>query len=517
MKTTALKRVAGWFGRGLMAAAVLATGAASTYGQDDALLNAMVKKGLLTKAEAQDIRNEVELERAKEGRGKIELNKGVTKMKIYGKARLRYQWNNLSAQPPVSPGPFGNADPSLGNAPNESQWDQSRFRYYFKFGVEYWFQKNLYGGLEFASSDANDSYNATFGKGYGKQAVYLSLLYLSYEPTDWLKLTAGKQKNPLETTSLVWDSDINPDGLTEEMWWNVSDSFGIGLTLGQWVYDEGQDTEDAGNFGAGDYLPATEQTPVMQFVFQVPMEFNLMEYNEVSYGSSDPKDMKSMKTMMEAKPWLTIGFAPGFMTFFGGSSLDVETSSPAFIQPDGTNNLNVVTAPGYVKWKMWKTKMKFYWDFAYNITGKDRIQDTYLGGYRGPTAPGGYTPAQWNALRNANYGLEDNLAWLVGIKLGDNKKQGDWAASIDFRQVGLGSVDPNLNDSDFNLGFLNGQGIKAKVAYNFTDNMVGSVAYFNTWNYKEDLYLPVGQANSVQQLTGANGTQIVQADLVWKF
>ncbi|MEM1058880.1 MAG: putative porin [Verrucomicrobiota bacterium] len=514
MKTTALKRVAGWLGRGSLAAAVLAVGAASSHAQDDALLNALVKKGVISSAEANDIRNEVELERAKEGRGKIELNKGVTKLKIYGKARLRYQWNQLSAQPPVSPPPFGGANPNLGNSPNESQWDQSRFRYYFKFGVQYWFQKNLYGGLEFASGDNNDSYNATFGKGYGRQAVFLSLLYLSYEPTDWLKLTAGKQKNPLETTSMVWDSDVNPDGLTEEFWFEVSDEFGIGLTLGQWVYSEGDDTEDAGNFGAGDYLPATDQSPVMQFVFQVPMEYNFMEYKEVPYSSSDPKDMKSMGTVTEAKPWLTIGFAPGFMTYLGGDSTEVNTSSPGFLQTNGTNDLNVVTAPGYLKWKMWKQKFKFYWDFAYNITGDDRIQNTYLGDFRNN---GAYTPAQWNALRNANFGLEDNLAWLVGVKVGENKKAGNWSASVDFRQIGLGAVDPNLNDSDFNLGFLNGQGIRAKVAYSFTDNMVGSITYFNTWNYKNDLYLPVGQSNSVQQLTGANGTQIVQADLVWKF
>lgn len=514
MKTIALKQFVGFFSRtALAAAAVLGLTTVSTFAQaDDALLNALVKKGVISSAEAHDIRNEVELERAKDGRGKIELNKGVTKLKIYGKARLRYQWNQLDVQPPVQPEPFGGANAAgLNPTSNTETIDQNRFRYYFKFGVQYWFQKNLYGGLEFASSANNDSFNATFGKGYGKQEVYLSLLYLSYEPTDWLKLTAGKQRNPLETTSLVWDSDINPDGLTEEFWFDVSDAFGIGFTAGQWVYDEGNDTESFAGVLGTDVASGDEQTPVMQFVFQVPMEYNLLEYKEVSVASDDPKDMKGMKSIMEPKKVLTVGFAPGFMTWLGGSSNDVRTSGPRLQQLNGTNDLNIVTAPGYVKWKMFKTPFKFYWDFAYNLTGDDRAENVFMAG-----APySNLTAAQRNSLLNSNRSLEDNMAWLVGVKVGKNKKAGDWSAGVDFRQVGLTSVDPNLNDSDFNLGYLNGQGIKAKVAYSFTDNMVGSVTYFNTWNYKSDLFLPTG--NGTMQLTGANSTQIVQADLVWKF
>ncbi len=517
MKTTALKRFVGFFSRtALAAAAVLGLTTVSTFAQaDDALLNALVKKGVISSAEAHDIRNEVELERAKDGRGKIELNKGVTKLKIYGKARLRYQWDEATTQTPVGSQPFPGATPGANPSPSTTL-DENRFRYYFKFGVQYWFQKNLYGGLEFASSPNNDSYNQTFGSGYGKFPVFLSLLYVSYEPTDWLKLTAGKQRNPLETTSLVWDSDINPEGLTEEFWFDVSDAFGIGLTMGQWVYESDDHTGVRGDNSVPTALGSSvyaqdDEDPIMQFVFQVPMEYNLLEYKEVTVGSDDPKDMKGLKTIMEPKKVLTVGFAPGFMTYLGGSTTDVLTSSPRVRQTNGTNDLNIVTAPGYLKWKMWKQKFKFYWDFAYNLSGEDRIKNVYMAG-----APfSALTATQRQAMLDQNLSLEDNLAWLVGVKMGGNKKAGDFSASIDFRQVGAGAVDPNINDSDFNLGALNGQGIKAKVAYSFTDNMVGSVTYFNTWNYKSDLWIPTG--TGTQQLFGYNGTQIVQADLVWKF
>ena len=123
------------------------------------------------------------------------------------------------------------------------------------------------------------------------------------------------------------------------------------------------------------------------------------------------------------------------------------------------------------------------------------------------------------AFRAVNTSLTDDIAWLAGMKFGNNKKKGDWSIEADYRVVGVGAVDPNLNDSDFNLGYLNGQGVRVQSQYNFTDFLVGSLTYFNTWNYKENLYFPTtvagnGNANGV---AGANGTQIVQVDLKWKF
>ena len=84
-----------------------------------------------------------------------------------------------------------------------------------------------------------------------------------------------------------------------------------------------------------------------------------------------------------------------------------------------------------------------------------------------------------------------------------------------FRQTGIGAVDPNLNDSDFALGQLNMQGVKTGVAYNFTDFCVGAVTYYDAWNLRSDLV--GGQATGGQKIAGMNGVQILQLDLNVKF
>jgi hypothetical protein len=167
------------------------------------------------------------------------------------------------------------------------------------------------------------------------------------------------------------------------------------------------------------------------------------------------------------------------------------------------------------------------------------------------TTKGGLSGAQAavnNTTLKQNQGLGDNVAWLAGLQVGQNKKKGDWSIKGDFRQVGLGALDPNENDSDWGDSFLNQQGVKIQSTYNFTDFLTGSITYYNTWNYKQNLLdasssgqnpgtLPLtsngtayngygtggattnpnGGGTNLNSLVGANTTQRVQVDLQWKF
>jgi hypothetical protein len=126
----------------------------------------------------------------------------------------------------------------------------------------------------------------------------------------------------------------------------------------------------------------------------------------------------------------------------------------------------ILLAPGDISFKIGKLPVKLYWDFAYNLHGNDRWNNEY-----GPL----FNDVTFNAARTAVTGFRsssrvspsfsDNLAWLVGIQLGQNKKQGDWSIFGNFRQIGLTSIDPNINDSDWALSNLNMQGFKFGLAY----------------------------------------------------
>src|SRR5882762_7580618 len=67
-------------------------GAAVARAQDSgALLDLLVKKGLITDQEAEDVRADLVKESASTSAGKLKLSTPVTELEIYGDARVRYE------------------------------------------------------------------------------------------------------------------------------------------------------------------------------------------------------------------------------------------------------------------------------------------------------------------------------------------------------------------------------------------------------------------------------------------
>ncbi|MEZ0387319.1 MAG: putative porin, partial [Verrucomicrobium sp.] len=296
--------------------------------------------------------------------------------------------------------------------------------------------------------------------GYGKFGINVGLIYLKYSPTDWLQLVAGKQKNAFYTTDLLWDTDQTPEGATEIFTWKASDCVTVDFLTAQYYFSDNAENNSA----------AAGNADVWQFYEQAKVTW---------------KPVKDVSIIL----------APGVLTYSAGSTLSVNTAAPAYFNADGANNLNLLLFPGEVKFKLHGLPVKTYWDFVYNTEARARVQQTYG--------------------IESNSALEDGIAWLVGVKLGENQKKGDWSVDVNFRTVGLGSLDPNLSDADPGLGFLNQQTAKICASYNFTDSVSGTLSYFNSWAYKENLN--IGQMGSASTVANARATQLLEVDLNWKF
>jgi len=504
---------------GMMALSAIAINGPLRAQQDDALLDALVKKGVLSNQEAEDVRADQEKAFSETAAGKINLSDSVKQITFYGDARLRFEYLDEKAQSSVGVTAGGAGDNIV-----------ERNRYRLRVGADYAMSDNFKAGVELETNVANDSANQTMGSAYGKGAINVGLVYLQWKPIDWLTLTGGKQRNPLYTTDLVWDPDINPEGGSEVASWTIPLDFGgdsapasndpkaiaspvessdmsitVGLTAFQGIYADNNEFNAAG----------AAKTDVWQFVQQVPVQFN---FNKDMFI----KEVPGFDVYMDGGT--TTGAGGGPATEDGGGTL-------AFSSPQGADDLAIITAPGEFDWKLWDLPFKAYWDFADNLEGHERVQDVYFGnGISGV--------AQGQAVQNENRDLSDNIAWLAGIQVGQNKKKGDWSIKGDFRQVGLGAIDPNLNDSDWGDSFLNQQGVKVQGTYNFTDFLTGSITVYDTWAYKKGLLdgttsgqtgaasIPLTGAGGatttspttgIGNLAGASQTQRVDVDLMWKF
>lgn len=82
----------------------------------------------------------------------------------------------------------------------------------------------------------------------------------------------------------------------------------------------------------------------------------------------------------------------------------------------------------------------------------------------------------------------------------------EWpAVSVDYRRIGIDSMDPNINTDDFGESNLKAEGFRFSAAVNLTDFMVLGFTGWFSWNvnnlyggYAAGPFFPIANANSNQ-------------------
>ncbi len=112
----------------------------------------------------------------------------------------------------------------------------------------------------------------------------------------------------------------------------------------------------------------------------------------------------------------------------------------------------------------------------------------------------------------------------MGLKFGENKKAGDFSVSADYRQVGISSIDPNLNSSNFALSNLNVEGWEFNLAYNFTDFLTAVLTLYYSDALSKNLYggyatgnVPGVASNQQYPIARDRHDMVFQANLLMKF
>lgn len=336
--------------------------------------------------------------------------------------------------------------------------ERTRERFRFRFNGDALLQKGWGAGFALETAPAADSGNQTFQDGNNDYSLYLARAYVSWRPnTNWM-FVGGKQRNPFYSTDLVWDSDINPQGFSEIYTRALAGKDTVELRASQIIMDDRNEATPA-RAGRDAWLFAQQAVYTHWF-----------GHDAIGNAVNN------------------LVLAPGFM-IYNDSTLDGLDNETPF--NGSTDGLAVFTLPGEVNWMNVAgpgTSFKFYWDFAYNFEAERRVRRVY-----GLAAE-----------------PKDATAWLAGIGYasGSGRTRGDYSARIDYRSIGTGSVDPNLNDSDFAFGRLNQEGWKAALSYNVTDFANVNATYFHTTDKRATQSGPVSNLDH---------SQILQLDLVVKF
>lgn len=446
--------------RSLTTLAALALAGASfsaAYAADTALVDALVKKGVLKQSEAEKILADSR-KSGGDGSSKVKLSESVKELSIYGDLRLRWQHSQANLQ----------VDDTAGD------WQNQQPRIRLQLGTRVKLTDDITVGVEVSTFTSATQRYTTLGNNnaFADIGIGFSKAYINWAPSQEFSVTAGRQAVPFYSTEMVWDKDVRLDGVTEKIdlghLLGLGDGFGLKLVAGQFIGGD--------NFAFNAKLPARVALDNNGLPIVLPPVENqdAWFYQTQLQISADLGDAK-------------VTFAPGIL--FGNGSLGTQLNKEFLgleaLYPAGFNpneNMAILLLPGDVSFDVAGVSTKFYWDFAYNYN-----------------------------TQNAN-SQDDRLAYLVGLRVGQNKAAGDFSASVNFRQVGAQAVNPYYSDSDFGLGALNQRGFKVAASYSFSANTTLSAAYSFSNNIDKD-HAPFGPLGTAL----LNSTQLVTIDLGVKF
>ena len=364
-------------------------------------------------------------------------------------------------------------------------------------------------------------------------------------PLPGLTFIAGKQPLPFYTTRLVYviyDTYIDFQGLVERIDFHKF----FNMTFAEPVAAEGKE----GNAPP----PAPPRLGNSLELSLIAGQFVFNNNNADSGWTQLKWDAYQFQEQLLARlhigDKLAITVAPGFLSFNDSSSGGMPGAHGAIVPPaqvqgqtfdqttTGTpvafgntlansqpfpvtqRDLNIILAPGDITYKIFGRPLSLYWDFAYNFSGNDRFNRDY-----GPLFSRYFyvdrstTPSFSGRVQPR---FSDDVAWLVGLKFGENKKAGDFLVSADYRQVGISSIDPNLNSSNFALSNLNVAGWEFNLAYNFTDFLTGVLTLYYSDALNGNLYGGYATGNvpgttNQYPIARDRHDKVFQANIVMKF
>lgn len=486
----------------LIAAAVaLVFGSVMARAQDaGALLDLLVKKRLITDQEAEEVRGELTRDAAQTSGGKWKMSAPITEIELYGDIRVRYEQRQGTTPDtmPGSPGP----DDTL---------KRSRERYRLRLGLRGTLADDWFFGLRLETSTNPRSTNVTFGDDagpFGKASDSLGVgqAYMGYKGFRDITLTVGKIPNPLVTTLMVWDADINPEGMAEQWKHSYNFSFGGGTTASAETYTK-------------DGKSSAVATAVEPWKLKMDLFVNLGQflYDDANPENPlGPRSVSANRLTPNSDNWILAwqagarftfpnniyfqvapvlytytGAGDSFNTFYVGGQQGLTNTASMNTNQTGINSLLILEVPAEFGFKIGEMPVRIFSDFAVNFEAAARARAA------------GHPEAE-----------DQRYAYQIGAGIGQLKTKHDMQLQAFWQHTEQYALDPNLVDSDFFDSRVNIEGVVVQAGYALSDAVTFNLSY--GYGRRSDRSLGTGGVGDIG-INPLDKYQIFQADLNVKF
>jgi hypothetical protein len=484
---------------------IFALGPIAARAQDaGALLDLLVRKKLITDQEAEEVRAELTKEVATTSGGKWKLSAPITELELYGDARMRYEYRG--------------GETAGSTTPRSDSQERERERYRLRIGLRGVLADDWFFGVRLETSTSprstnitfnDDSSNGPFAK--NSDGIAVGQAYLGYRGFKDITLIAGRMPNPLITTLMTWDADINPEGVAEQWKHTFDFSFGGGEPEGTASYSkDGKGMAPApassepfklkldlfANFAQFIYDDANPENPLGPRSTTtsnggrqlIPNTDAFMLAWQVGARFTFPKNIYAQ---IAPTIYNYTGNGDTFNVHFRGGDPNLSNTNSLAQNQNGINSLLVFDMPMEIGWKLGELPMRLFADFAVNLQADDRAA----------------------AAGHPDKG-DQRYAYQVGLGIGQLKAKRDWQINVFWQHTEQYSLDPNLVDSDLFDSRVNMEGIAVQAGYALSDAVIFNLTYGYGW--ASDSSLGTGGAGDIG-INPLNRYQIFQADMNVRF
>ena len=364
----------------------------------------------------------------------------ASKIRLSGDIRVRYQGDYFDS---------GNADilsPSNPTQLMNTKIDRERMRLRVRLNTLIQAADQVDAGVTISTGTTTNpvTTNVSFGDYQNKKSVVLDRAWMRYKPMPELSLWAGRMPNPWFYTDLLWDDNLNFDGVAFQFDTHLGRPLRTFLTMGAFPIQEvEQSAHDKWLYGAqtGLRLNAPE-------IVSAKIGAAYYYYTNIVGKANNPQ-----------YPGLTDWTAPQFQQM-GNTLFDIDPSS----------NLKLALASDY---------HELDYTASIDVALFSPVHVTLTGDY---VENIGFDKKEV-AIRTGNPDVrKDTKGYqvILGVGYKEVSDFGQWRCSAARKHIEADAVLDAFTSSDFHLGGTNAQGYIIKGELGLTRNVWGSIQWYSS-------------------------------------
>ena len=343
---------------------------------------------------------------------------------------------------------------SLGIATANTREHRERTRLRARLGVLANISAEWSAGIRLATGSTTDrvSTNQSLGQDFNKYNLLVDRAYIKYDPVEWLSITGGRVPNPWFSTDLVWDEDLNFEGMAATFKPSFdNDAFKPFLTVGAFPLKEENQPASQGR-----WMQGIQGGAQWDFSSSTRLKFGVAWYGFRNFEGQveDPTSLDPGGRPMAAN----------YGQYEYGRNLR-QKGNTLF----RTNALGDTGTTSY-----WGLASRFrpvnltasldlaQFDPVHLVMTADWVRNTAFD--RGEIL--GRTQGRINLTDGKNYGYHYKLT----LGMPRIQKARDWQVSAAYRFLGSDAVVDAFTDSDFGLGGTNMKGYTLGLQYGINNN-----------------------------------------------